>query len=521
MNLVLIGLPASGKTTVGAMAAQRLGVAFTDTDALVEARSGQSVQEIFAEAGEPRFRELEQQAVAEALSTSGVVSLGGGAIMSPAVRGLLAGHRVVWLDVSVTTLTRRAGMNRLRPLLLGDVRARLTQLAAERRPFYEAAATCRIDGEQPVDAVVSQVLDCAANVRAIRVASDHPYDVRIGRGIAERVGGELAGVGQTAIFHPGVLSAQAAGLAALVPGPLLVEVPAGESAKTTEVLVRSWRTLAGAGFTRSDAVIGLGGGATTDLAGFVAATLLRGIAFVTVPTTVLGMTDAAVGGKTGINLPEGKNLAGAFYEPRAVFCDLDLLSGLPLDEVRSGLAEVVKHGFIADPAILQAADRDPAGMCDTGSESFAESLTRAIRVKADVVSQDFRERGTATTVGREALNYGHTLGHAIEQVEGFTWAHGYAVSVGMVFAAEVGARLGLIGAAEVAYHRDLLSSLGLPVTYSGAPWATVRAVMGRDKKARGAHLRLVLLDGIGRVRVEADVDEAILAESYQAVGGSL
>jgi len=271
--------------------------------------------------------------------------------------------------------------------------------------------------------------------------------------------------------------------------------------------------------TRSDAVIGLGGGATTDLAGFLAATMLRGISYLSIPTTVLGMADAAVGGKTGINLPEGKNLVGAFYEPRGVLCDLDLLDTLPDKEIRSGLGEILKAGFIADPHILDLAEQDPSKLLDTGSDEFADALTRAIGIKAEVVSADLRENST-TGVGREALNYGHTLGHAIEKAEGYTWPHGYAVSVGMVFAAEVACRLGLIGPDVVARHRTVLESVGLPVSYAGAPWETIRATMSVDKKARGSHLRLVLLDGIGRVRVVKDVDEEILRRSFMAVGGA-
>jgi len=293
----------------------------------------------------------------------------------------------------------------------------------------------------------------------------------------------------------------------------------GEESKTAAELERCWRTLAQAGLTRSDAVIGLGGGTTTDLAGFVAATYLRGVAFVNLPTTVLGMTDAAVGGKTGINLAEGKNLVGAFYEPRAVVCDLDLLAGLPAEQVRSGLAEIVKHGFIADPVILQVAEADPAAVADTTSAAFLDSLARAIQIKADVVAHDFREQG-ATGAGRAALNYGHTLGHAIEQVEGFTWPHGYAVSVGMVFAAEVARRLDLLGQPEVDRHRTLLTALGLPVSYAGAPWERIRTSMSRDKKARGSHLRLVLLTGIGQVTLVADPPEALLQDAYAAIGGA-
>ena len=556
MSIVLIGLPASGKTTVGLELAERLGAEFLDTDAMVEERTGKLVGEIFADEGEAQFRQLEEEAAADALKGTGVVSLGGGAVMNPHIRAMLPPHQVVWLDVSVTTLTRRAGMTKLRPLLLGDVREQLTVLAADRLPVYEQVATWHLNGELPVHKVVSQILslissssssflagdatrpdasaippfsyvlppqesltpDSGTESSVIRVNTDHPYDVLVGRGVVGRAAEYMAGVSRAAILYPPVLDPQAIALARNLPHPIRVEVPDSEQAKTSDVLDWCWRTLAEAGVTRSDAVIGLGGGSTTDLAGFVAATMLRGMTYLTIPTTVLGMADASLGGKTGINLPQGKNLVGAFYEPCAVLCDLDMLATLPAEEVRSGLGEILKCGFIADPEILTIAEQDKARLPDTGSDEFAEALTRAIRVKAEVVSADFRENST-TGPGREALNYGHTLAHAIEKVEGFTWAHGFAVSVGMVFAAEVALRLGMIGEDVVVRMRTILKSVGLPVQYSGAPWGTIREAMSLDKKARGSHLRLVLLTGTGSVQVVPDVDEEVLRQSFLAIGG--
>jgi len=596
VSIVLIGLPASGKTTVGMEVAGRLGMDFADTDAMVEERTGKLIGEIFADEGEAYFRQLEEEAAAEALMGISVVSLGGGAVMNPRIREMLFPHQVIWLDVSIVTLTRRAGMTKLRPLLLGDVREQLTVLAADRLPVYEQVATWRVDGELPVYEVVAQILSLISGTAippdspiapvntpvaalpapdvlpdlpvtgpeidviepqadlnlvqsgswedeeyplllvqagsrppsyestptdmpsVIRVNTDHPYNVLVGHGVAPRVVDYLSGVSRAAIVYPPVLDPQAIALAKSLPHPIRVEVPDSEQAKTSDVLDWCWRTLAEAGVTRSDAVIGLGGGSTTDLAGFVAATMLRGMTYITIPTTVLGMADASLGGKTGINLPQGKNLVGAFYEPCAVLCDLDMLATLPAEEVRSGLGEILKCGFIADPEILHIAERDEARLSDTGSPEFADALTRAIRVKAGVVSADFRENST-TGAGREALNYGHTLAHAIEKVEGFTWAHGFAVSVGMVFAAEVASRLGMVTEDAVTRMKRILKSVGLPVRYSGAPWAQIREAMSMDKKARGSHLRLVLLDGIGKVRVVADVDEDLLRESFHAIGG--
>ncbi|TQN31999.1 3-dehydroquinate synthase [Haloactinospora alba] len=289
-------------------------------------------------------------------------------------------------------------------------------------------------------------------------------------------------------------------------------VPDGEAAKDATVAAQLWGKLGRAGFTRSDAVVGIGGGAVTDLAGFVAATWLRGVRCVLVPTTMLGMVDAAVGGKTGINTDEGKNLVGAFHPPAGVLCDLDALSTLPADDHIAGLAEVVKAGFIADTAIVDLVESDPREASRPEGRHTRELVERAVAVKAEVVSADLRESGR-----REMLNYGHTLGHAIERVEGYTFRHGYAVSVGMLFAAELSRLDGRIGAEVVHRHRDVLSSVGLPVSYPEAAWPRLNEAMRVDKKARGATLRFVVLDAPGRPALLASPSEDLLTAAYRAV----
>jgi 3-dehydroquinate synthase len=353
----------------------------------------------------------------------------------------------------------------------------------------------------------------------IHVSAEKPYDVTVSRGCIAQLP-ELVRGRRTALVHASSLTALATSLGAeLGPDTLLVEVPDGETAKTPETLVGCWDSLAAAGFTRSDVVVGLGGGSTTDLAGFVAASWLRGVRYVSVPTTVLAMVDAAVGGKTGINLSAGKNLVGAFYEPAAVLCDLDLLASLPAQEISSGLAEIVKAGFIADERITNIVAADPAAATDVRAHALAELVRLSIQMKADVVSVDLRERtGEGEDIGRESLNYGHTLGHAIEKHEHFRLRHGEAVSIGMVFAAEVAHRLGLLDASALALHREQLVAVGLPVTYRGASWSDLRATMSLDKKARGATLRLVLLDGLRHPVIVESPDEGVLAEAYAALG---
>jgi 3-dehydroquinate synthase len=340
--------------------------------------------------------------------------------------------------------------------------------------------------------------------RRITVAGDRPYDVLIGPAAQAQLGVVLAGTARAAVVHSRPLAAaagaavetlQQAGVAAEA-----VVVPDGEAAKTAEVAAGVWAEFGRLGLTRSDAVVGLGGGAVTDLAGFLAATWLRGVRVVQVPTSLLGMVDAAVGGKTGINTAAGKNLVGAFHPPVAVLEDTDALAGLPEAEFRAGLAEVVKCGFIADGRILELLDADPTGRTDT-----AELIARAVQVKADAVGEDLYDTG-------------HTLAHAIERVEDFGWRHGEAVAVGLVFAAELAGQAGLLSRADVDRHRQLVSALGLPTTYRG-DWARLQAVMRVDKKARGASLRFVVLDGLGNPRILTDPDQAWLDEAWAAVNG--
>jgi 3-dehydroquinate synthase len=351
------------------------------------------------------------------------------------------------------------------------------------------------------------------------------YDVVIGAGVLDWVADLLgADVERVLVVHPPTLPDLTARVtAALESRGLAVhvaEVPDAEAAKTATVAAELWAQLGRAGFTRTDAVVGLGGGTVTDLAGFVAASWLRGVRVVQVPTTLLGMVDAAVGGKTGINTAEGKNLVGAFHPPAGVLCDVDVLETLPEADLVAGLAEVVKCGFIADPGILDliesAVQADPATARSAANPHLRELIERAIRVKAEVVAADLKESSL-----REILNYGHTFGHAIEQVEQFTWRHGEAISVGMVYVAELARLAGHLagpdGDALVARHRSVLGSLGLPTTYTPGRWDELLAAMRRDKKSRGSMLRFVVLDGLARPTRLAGPDDVLLQAAYGLV----
>jgi 3-dehydroquinate synthase len=360
-------------------------------------------------------------------------------------------------------------------------------------------------------------------VARIQVQGGSPYEVVVGRGVLADVAHQLPESVQRVAL---ICSADQERIADSIRGslsdagfrPQLVEVPAGEQAKTVDVAAACWQRLARDGFTRSDAVISVGGGATSDLAGFVAATFLRGVAVVHVPTTLLGMVDAAVGGKTGVNIAEGKNLVGAFHEPLAVVCDLDTLATLPHGEVASGLAEVVKCGFVADTEILRLVEADPAAATDPSSPTLRELLERAVAVKAAVVSADLREAtSTGSDVGREVLNYGHTMGHAIERVEGYTVRHGAAVSIGMVYVAELAALCGRLRPNRVQRHRDVLTRVGLPTTYRAGRWPQLLDAMRVDKKSRGDRLRFVALEDVGRPVILDAPDPDLLQAAYQRI----
>ncbi|MCW4459549.1 3-dehydroquinate synthase [Microbacterium sp. MPKO10] len=354
-------------------------------------------------------------------------------------------------------------------------------------------------------------------ITEIIVDGTTPYSVSIGRANRLDVAAQLSGaVAKVLIVHPPTLAAAAEELRASLADDrqvLLAEIPDAEAGKRVEVAAFCWQIMGQADFTRSDAVIGFGGGAATDLAGFVAATWLRGVELIQIPTTVLGMVDAAVGGKTGINTAEGKNLVGAFHAPRAVVADLDTLEPLPRNDVLAGFAEIVKCGFIAEPEILDIIEKDVSAVTDTTSAAFRRVVELSISVKARVVGEDFRESGL-----REILNYGHTLGHAIEHTERYQWRHGAAVSIGMMFAAELSRLAGRLSESAVDRHRSILSSLELPLEYPIGRWKTLLATMQRDKKARAGMLRFIVLDDIARPTVLRAPDQSLLFSAYQEIG---
>lgn len=351
----------------------------------------------------------------------------------------------------------------------------------------------------------------------ITVPGTEAYDVIIGRDIFSALPGLIGpDARKVLIVHPATLGARAERLRESLSADfevLLAEIPDAETGKRVEVAAFCWQVMGQADFTRTDVVIGFGGGSVTDLAGFVAATWLRGIRLITVPTTLLGMVDAAIGGKTGINTNEGKNLVGVFHAPAGVVVDLDTLTGLSQMEILAGFGEVVKCGFIAEPEILDIIERDVDAASNSQSDEFRRLVELSVGIKARVVGADFKETGP-----REILNYGHTLGHAIEYAERFQWRHGAAVAIGMVYAAELARLTGRLPDAVVDRHRSILTSLQLPVSYPAGRWQTLLSVMKRDKKARGNLMRFIVLDDVAKPTVLTGPDESLLFAAYQEIG---
>lgn len=353
----------------------------------------------------------------------------------------------------------------------------------------------------------------------IPVGGAQPYDVIVGTDLSRHLPELLQGTRTVAVVAPddldGLTQPVLDALQAAGHDVHRFTVAAGEAGKDIAVVQRLWEAFGQIAFGRDDAIVAVGGGATTDAVGFAAATWLRGVRVVHVPTTLLGMVDAAIGGKTAVNTTAGKNLVGAFHAPLGVLCDMAALRSLPATEYASGLAEVVKAGFIADPVILDLIESDVTAALTPDGPHTRELIERAIQVKVDVVSRDLKEAGP-----REMLNYGHTLGHAIERVEQYRWRHGAAVSVGMVFAAALARRAGRLDSAIADRHRDVLARIGLPTAYDASAWPQLLDAMRVDKKTRAHRLRFIVLDGLAQPGLLEDPAPSLLTDAYADVAGA-
>ena len=503
--IVLVGFMGAGKTTVGRLLAAKVGLPFVDTDDLVQHRAGMSIPEIFKKLGEPAFRELEREVVLETLEgPESVVALGGGSLGDPAVATMLQHAQVVHLDVSYGESRRRLGTGESRPML---GRADPKALYESRRRSYEMVRhqVVSTDHRSP-DEIARQI---AVDIKGSSVAHeqvqrvvvplrDRRYEITVGRDLLHRFPALVPGVREAqkvfVITHPGLERYAKEIEPSLVEAGCRVEhlhIDEGEGSKTLEVVSGLWAELARRQAHRSDYVLAIGGGVVSDVAGFVAATYMRGLPLVHMPTTLLGQVDAAIGGKCGVNTPEGKNLIGSIYQPRAVVCDVDLLSSLPEEEFRSGMAEVVKYGFIADPDLLEGIEEAYGRIYDGHALSLINVVTRSAAIKSSFVAADELDTGK-----RAFLNYGHTFAHAIETIRGFQGIrHGEAVSLGMMAAAYLSNELGRLSEYGVAVHQRVLTGLGLP-TRADLDLDQLEAAWQHDKKFEGS-VRFVLLDEIG------------------------
>lgn len=558
-RIVLIGFSGTGKSAVSPLVAQQLGWRVIDTDHLVEVGSGTDVAEIFHARGESGFRRLEEEAVRQATRQEKVViSCGGGAVLSSENRYLLARDTlIVCLEARPETIVSRLGEEGRadlpeRPLLAGaDLPRQIRDLKARRQPLYALADwivhTDGLTPNQVADEVVRvwrelspallsddhrlesfgspldvQIADDSGDI-AVRTPSAS-YRVKIGGGLLgqlgqlmreEGFGGRAFVVSDTDVFarygDVAVASLRSVGLNARP-----FTVPVGEAAKSLTTVASAYDWLVSEQAERGEPIIALGGGVVTDMAGFVAATFLRGLPLVQVPTSLIGMVDASIGGKVGVNLPQAKNLVGSFYQPCAVLIDVSILRSLSPRQLTSGWAEVIKHAMIADGPLLELLEQRSKEVIDLRPEVTAEVIRLSIAIKADLVGRDEHEQ-----VGpRTFLNYGHTIGHALEAATGYkAFLHGEAVAIGMTAAAYISDYLGLLSVNVRERQTDLLRNFGLPMEVSGLDREKVKEAILLDKKVQRRAVRWVLLEGVGQPLIRDDVPAAVVEKAIACVSG--
>lgn len=496
--LWLWGFMATGKTTLGRRIAELTGAKFRDLDEWIASRAGVSIPELFRTRGEAAFRALEREALLETFGEPGVVALGGGSLLSRELRlRALEECVLVTLEASPGALLERSAVGG-RPLLDGsDRRTRLDELLEARALAY-AECHGRIDTERhDLESAAAAAIELWNREPITVAAGARSYAVDVGHSIGE------ARIGRALEPHTSVLGVTDANvdrhhgavLRKLVGERVHVLVP-GEEQKTPAAVAAIWQRASDAGCDRKTVFLGFGGGVVTDIAGFAAATYLRGVPWISAPTTLLGAVDAAVGGKTGVDLGSAKNAVGAFWQPRASICDLAFVATEPERGFRSALAEVVKAALIGDPALLELVENRTELVLARDPETLVELTRRAICVKAHVVSRDERESKL-----RAVLNLGHTVGHALEAESGYSYAHGEAISLGLVAALRIGVRLGVTPVPLSTRITELLVRLGLPADLARAPVEPALRLLGHDKKRSGDHIRFVLVRDVGSVEL--------------------
>jgi shikimate kinase/3-dehydroquinate synthase len=517
--LLLGGSMATGKSTVARLLASHVGRRFVDLDERIEARFGKRIAEVFATDGEPAFRQVEREELERTLDEAlarkdaPIVALGGGALLPRDLRlRALDEAVVVTLEASPAEVARRASSSGGRPLLDGaSLERRAAELVAQRAPAYaEAHARIATDGKAP-DSVAGAALEVWRRDPVAVAAGTASYVVDIAvDALKERLPELARGPSSFLLVTDANVSMAHGATAHRVLGPLGVPVAEvvlepGERQKHAGTVEQIWRAALGAGADRKSVFVGLGGGVVTDITGFAAATWMRGVAWVGVPTTLLAMVDASVGGKTGVDLESAKNAVGAFWQPLGVLCDPTLEATEPVRNYVSALAEVVKTALIGDPALLELLETQVERVKAREPELVAELVRRSVRVKARVVGLDERESGPRAT-----LNLGHTVGHALEAQGAYErLTHGEAVSLGLVAALRIGEKLGQTQRALSERVIRLLDRLGLPTSLGNEPLAQAAEHIGHDKKRSGKHLRFVVAREPGRVEL-LDVDLAEL-----------
>lgn len=530
--IFLVGLSGSGKSTVGKLLAARLQLPFRDTDAMVEEVAGKSVADIFATRGEAEFRAIEREQLARAAGRPAVIATGGGAPLDPANRQVMAqAGNAYWLDADTSVLVDRLrGSAPVRPLLAEDPVARLAELRNQRHPVYQACGP-RIDTTGLAPHEVAALIAIRERQSPPSTPSDqhaglepsvsvntsaHAYGIYVGTALFERLPQLLDRHGLSGRMHV-IADARVAELhnerirtvLAAVPHTWHV-VPAGEASKTIDHALVLYDALLAERPERGDLILALGGGVVGDLAGFVAATLLRGVRFAQVPTTLLSQVDSSVGGKVGVDHPRGKNVIGAFHQPSLVLADLDFLHTLPSREIAAGMAEIVKIAVMRDAAFFSSLESNSGDLASLQPAATASAVTRAIQLKAELVEQDERD----ITGARALLNYGHTLGHALEAATGYDrLLHGEAVAIGMGAAARLAQWMNVHPVEAVDRQDVLLQRLSLPDGAPGTDERAIRAALGLDKKREGGALKWVLPMGIGEGRSGCDVPDHLVSRA--------
>jgi shikimate kinase/3-dehydroquinate synthase len=513
-NIVITGFMGTGKSKVGLEVARRLGWEFVDMDTLIEERVGMTIPEIFAQRGEGFFRQQERQLCQELAQRRGrVIATGGGALIPEENRWILApSGLLVCLSCDVGEILRRLAQVEDRPLLAGaDRRERIEALLTERREAYSRIPhqidTTGLTVEEVVERVIALLEEAAVEKIAVRTPTGG-YEVHLGEGLLARVG-ELASEqglrGRVALVtNPTVGNLYAptvvVGLQKAGIEPIICQVPDGEAYKTLDTVSSLYDQFIVGGLDRYSAVLALGGGVIGDMAGFAAATYMRGVSLIQLPTTLLAMVDASIGSKVAVDHPRGKNLIGAFKQPELVVIDPLALSTLGEAEKRSGWAEVIKAGVIGSPSLFEHLE-------ERGDEPSLPVIAEAVRVKVAIVEEDPYERDR-----RAVLNLGHTFGHALEVLSGFTLRHGEAVSIGMVAATRTAVALGLCDETVEGRLSAILQRFGLPTRYEGYEPREIWEAMATDKKRRGKKLRFVLPRAIGQVVVTDQTPKAVVLE---------